>query len=314
MGAQSLGSRAIIGEFFLRLEQDVGAAWISLISMMFNSDQESETYKWLNEVPQLREWIGGRHEKGFSDNGLTIINKHYEATLKILVKDMRRDKTGQVMIRIGELAERTNSHWAKILSILIVNGESEVCYDGQFFFDTDHPTTPGNTQSNDISVDISELPALVNGVVTAPSVEEAQQSIMKGIAQILSMIDSEGEPMNENATSFLVMVPISLLITFQHALAMPSGTNVSEIKKPANMTITVVANARLSSWTDQFAVFRTDGGVSALIRQQETEVVLKSQAEGSPYEFNNDAHLHGVDAWRNVGYGRYEKACLVTMT
>ena len=87
---------------------------------------------------------------------------------------------------------------------------------------------------------------------------------------------------------------------------------MTETKIPPNLNISVAVNARLT-WTDEFAVFRTDGSVSPFIRQQETEVDLKAKAEGSEYEFDNDAHQYGVDTWRNVGYGYWQHACLVTM-
>lgn len=313
MGALALSSRAIIGEFYKTLAMDVGVAWIVLLSMLFTSDQDSEEYKWLGQSPAMREWVGGRHAKGFRENGLTIKNKHYEATIEALLSELRRDKTGQVMVRIQELALRTNSHWASLLSTLIINGESVVCYDGQYFFDTDHVEGDSGTQDNDIQVDISALPTDVHGVVTAPSVEEIQQVIMKGVAQILSFKDDVGEPMNETARSLIVMVPTSLYIVATKALNMPIGTSSSEQNIPKDMNISVVSNARLSAWTDQIAVFRTDGGVKAFIRQQETEVVLKAKAEGSEFEFDHDAHQYGVDAWRNVGYGYWQHACLVKM-
>lgn len=313
MGASTLSSRAIIGEFYRTLSQDSGA-WAPLVSMLFTSDQDSEEYAWLGQSPAMREWVGGRHAKGFRENGLTIKNKHYEATVDILLKDLRRDKTGQVMARIRELALRTNSHWASLLSTLIINGESAVCYDGQYFFDTDHSEGDSGTQSNDISVDISTLPATVHGVITAPSVEEFQQALLKGITQIQTFVDDQGEPMNEDAMSFLIMVPSSLGFVARNSLAMPAGTGVSEQRVVGGFNVQAAINPRLSSWTDKFAVFRTDGSVKPFIRQQETEVDLKAKAEGSEYEFDNDAHQYGVDTWRNVGYGYWQDACLVTMT
>lgn len=310
MGALSLTSRSVIGEFYKTLEMDVGAAWISLISMLFSSDQDSETYNWLGQSPAMREWIGGRNAKGFNENGLTIKNLHFEATIEVLVKEMRRDKTGQVMARIRDLAQRTNSHWASLLTTLIINGASTTCYDGQFFFDTDHEEGDSGAQSNDITTDISALPALVHGAaVTAPSVEEAQQAIMKSVTQIMGFVDDRGEPMNENASNFLVMVPMPLYIPFSKSISMPAGTGVSEQHIPSNINISVVPNARLS-WTDTFATFRADGNVKPFIRQQETEVDLKAKAEGTEYEFDNDAHQYGVDTWRNVGYGYWQHACL----
>ena len=100
MAATGLSSRAIIGMFYRALEQDAGPAWVNPISMPFTSDQESETYKWLGQAPAMREWIGGRMAKGFRENGLTIANKKFEATLEVPLDWMRRDKTGQIMVRI----------------------------------------------------------------------------------------------------------------------------------------------------------------------------------------------------------------------
>ena len=112
MSAKGLGSRAIIGEYYAALEQDIGASWVPLVSNVLDSTQESETYKWLGQSPMLREWIGGRNPKAFRENGITIANKHYEATMEVLLEELRRDKTGQVMIRVREMAQRVNAHWA----------------------------------------------------------------------------------------------------------------------------------------------------------------------------------------------------------
>lgn len=312
MSAETLSSRAIIGMFYRRLAQATGASWIDPISRLFSSNQDGEDYKWIGQSPAMREWIGGRNAKGFIDNGIRIENKHYEATIEFLLKDIRRDKTPQVRARIGELATRTLSHWASLLSTLIINGESTVCYDGQFFFDTDHSEGDSGTQDNDITVDISALPAQVHGSITAPSPEEMQQAILKGVTQIQSFKDDRAEPMNEDAERFLVKVPTSLSQVALNALARPWATAAGE-QKAMNLDISVAQNSRLNAWTDQFAVFRTDGDVSALIRQQETEVQLKAKAEGSEFEFDNDAHQFGVDSWRNVGYGYWQHACLVAM-
>jgi len=316
MGAQSLSSREIIGEFYKVLEQDEGMDWVSGISMFFESDQASETYNWLGQAPAMREWVGGRHAKGFTENGITIANLSYEATLEVLIDDLRRDKSGQVLVRIAEMARRTNAHWAKLLTTLIINGESTACYDGQFFFDTDHSEGDSGTQDNDLSIDISALPVAQHGSITAPSPEEMEQCILQAISQIISFLDDQGEPMNENASDFQVIVPISLLNAAHAsntARVLDSGKTNQLMSSGYNLS--VHGNARLdASWTDQFAVFRRNaGGVGALIRQQETAVTLDAIAEGSELAFNEKKHNYGVDTNRNVGYGFWQHACLVTM-
>lgn len=321
MSAYGLSSRAIIGEFYARLEQDVGASWVSQTSMLFNSDQDSETYKWLGASPAMRQWVGGRGKNGLRENGLTITNVHYEATMQVLVREARRDKTGQVLVRIAEMASRANAHWAKLLSTLLVNGATATCYDGQFFFDTDHSEGASGVQSNKISVDISALPTGdttgSHGSVTAPSVGEMALSIQQGVQQIIGFLDDQGEPMNEMARDFIVMVPSTLLNAANAACAvpfLPQGMNNTLVAGNA-YTCRPVGNVRLNgSWTDKFAVIRTDGSVKPFIRQQETEMRMSSKAEGSEYEHDNDAWEFGIDTWRNVGYGYWQHACLVTMT
>ncbi|MFO1417243.1 MAG: Mu-like prophage major head subunit gpT family protein [Methylotetracoccus sp.] len=313
MAYETLSSRAIIGSFYARLEAEFGASWISRLGMKFTSDQDVETYPWLGQSPAMREWIGGRNAKGFNDNSIEIRNKHFEATLEVEVKDLRRDKSGQIMVRINELADRANAHWASLLSTLIANGASTLCYDGQYFFDTDHQEGSSPSQSNKIDVDISALPAQVHGAVTAPSVEEMQQAILKAVTQICSLQDDQGEPMNELARNFLVMVPPAFHFTAVNALAMAQASGPTAQSVLNGFSIEAVSNARLGAWTDKFAVFRTDGSVKPFVLQEETGVMLKAKAEGSEFEFDNDAHQYGIDTWRNVGYGYWQHACLATL-
>lgn len=317
MDQSLLSSRAIMGMYFARLETDPGLAWLNGVANLFTSDQSSETYNFLGQSPAMREWVGGRQAKGFSGQGLTIVNKHYEATIEIAKRDARRDKTAQISARVEEFADRAVTHWASLVSAAILAGESTVCYDGQFYFDTDHAEGASGAQSNDISVDISGLPALLHGTATAPSVEEMQQAILAGITQILTFKDDQGEPMNENARSFLVKVPPSLYMVAVAATAtlttaaLQNNLNANVI---ANFNVQVAMNTRLTGWTDKFAIFRTDSPIKGLIRQTEQEVELKAKAEGSEFEFDNDAWQFGIDGWRGVGYGYWQRACLVTLT
>lgn len=317
MDQSNLSSRAIMGMYYARMEQSAGVSWVPGVSNRFGSDQSSETYNWIGMPPAMRAWVGGRQAKGFTGQGITIVNTHYESTIEIAKKDARRDKTGQIEARIAEFYDRGQSHWASLLSTLILNGASTVCYDGQFFFDTDHSEGDSGTQDNDITVDISAVPAQVAGSVTVPGAGEIQWAIVQGIAQIRSFLDDRGEPMNEDASDFLVMVPTPLYIPAMAAIspmmvsAMAQNVNPAQI---AGLNISVVSNARLdASWTDTFAVFRTDSPIKALIAQSEQEIELKAKAEGSEFEFDNDAWQFGIDGWRGVGYGLWQRACQVQM-
>ena len=318
MSLAELSSRAIIGRYYKRLNQKTGMAWVEALSNYFTSDQESETYKWLGQVPVMRDWVGGRQAKGFTTNGLTIENKHFEATLEIPLVDLRRDKTGQINVRVNELADRTNTHWAQLLSKLIIGGESTVCYDGQYYFDTDHKDSTGPVQSNKINITLNDYKSQIDGGKVGnpdnPSEAALRLAILRTIQQILSFKDDQGEPMNENASKFLVVVPTSLWYVARAAVSVPLtiGGASNAVKVLDEIDISISQNPRLD-WSDKFAVFRTDSSVKSFIRQEEKGIQLKAIAEGSELEFKHDKHWYGVDTWRNVGYGFWQNSCLTQL-
>lgn len=315
MGAQGLSSRAIIGTFYNMLEAVTGKSWTSQVGMEFKSDQESETYKWLGMALALREWIGGRNAKGLRENGITIENKKFEATLEVAVDDLRRDKTGQIEVRIGELVDRVDEHWAKLLSTLILAGEAAVCYDGEFFFDTDHEEGDSGAQTNDLAAgDYSELNVTTP---TNPTAIEIANVLLKMIQHQYSIKDDQGEPMNANARKFLVMVPVAFwgaAIKAVRGNLLNSGTGtVDNPLKDAEVDISVIANPRLT-WTTKLAVYRTDARTKAFIMQNEEDIKISAIAEGSELEFNDDVHHYGVKTIRNVGYGYWQFATLATLS
>lgn len=312
MNYELITSRNVIGMFFQALQQNPGLGWVLAISMYFKSDQALEEYGWLGNAPVLRRWVGGRRATGFRENGFKVENLDFEATIEIKVKDLRRDKTTQIRVRINDLVERTNTHWASLLSTLIADGEQQLCYDESYFFDTTHEEGKSGVQSNLIDVDISELPVELHGTITSPSVAEMQQAVAQAITQIVSFKDDQGEPMNEAATEFMVMVPPSMHVVAQQAFEKHLGVALEQ-RDLNNYKVNVVVNPRLSSWTSNFVVFRTDGSVSPFIRQEEGGINLGAKAEGSEFEFDHKKHQYGVDTSRNVACGYWQYACKVNL-
>jgi len=308
---KGLSSRAIIGNFYNALQVQESASWIDQIGMRFQSDQESETYKWLGMAPAMREWIGGRDSKGFRENGITIVNKKFEATMNVPVDWLRRDKTGQLRVRINEMAGRTVTHWQSLLSSLIANAGSAVCYDGQYFFDTDHAEGDSGAQSNAITVDISTIDS-TSDVASSPTARQMQHMVLSGVEKILGFKDDQAEPMNETARNFLVMVPTTLFKNAAAALSnqLIGGGDTNILTTLDGFGFGLAVNPRLTA-TDKINVFRTDGSTKPFILQEEEGVTIAAIAEGSELEFKEDRHEYGVKAIRNVGYGYWQHACQV---
>ena len=232
---------------------------------------------------------------------------------------MRRDKTGQIQVRIDELADRTNAHWAQLLSSLILSGESMICYDEHYYFDERHREDNSGVQSNRLTLNLADFETQIDGGKVGtpinPSEAALRLAILQTIQQILTFKDNQGEPLNENANQFLVMVPTNMWYVAKSALAVPLsvGGSTNPVKVLSEIDITLVQNPRLKTWSDKFVVFRTDSAIRPLIRQEETPVVLKAITAGSEHEFKCDKYYYGVDTWRNVGFGFWQYACMAQL-
>ena len=289
--------------------EDGPAAWVTALAMKTGSNQASESYAWLGAPPAMHEFIGKRQLNELKENSFSISNKDHEANLRIKSKDMRRDKTGQIQTRINQLANRVNNYPATLLSNLILNAESSLCYDGQYFFDADHSDGLSGTLSNSIT-----FPAATG---TTPTVDEFSEAIVMAIQTMVAFKDDAGEPINEGATDFLVMVPTIYMGVALKAIAVltgASGATATIAALKGDFNIRVAVNPRLT-WTTKIAVFRTDGGIQPFILQEEdggADVV--AIGDGSEYEQLNKEQIFGVDWAGNVGYGYWQGSVLVTFT
>ena len=304
-------SRAVIGRFYERLSEVQAPAWVDSLAFRIGSNQATETVNWLGMTPVMREWVSGRSAQGFRSNGLTIENKLFEATLLVNVDDARRDKTGQFMARIDELPVRAVQHRAKLLTDLILTGETALCYDGEAFFDTDHSEGDSGTQSNDITFDISD--AATAGTATAPGATTIQGAVLKAVQTIMGFKDDRGEPVNEGAMNFEVHVPVAFMGEAAKALDMPLiGGGDSNVLRSSRFRLKLEPNPRLT-WTTKLAVYCTDGTAKPFIEQVEFDPEIAAIAEGSEMEINNREHLYTVTRSGNVAFGDWRKACLVTI-
>ncbi|OCP17442.1 MULTISPECIES: Mu-like prophage major head subunit gpT family protein [unclassified Ensifer] len=118
------------------------------IATVVESNSSEETYPWLGDIPKLREWIGDRHIKGLTAKGYSIKNRKFESTISVIRDDIEDDKLGLYRPRIQMLGQSAAQHPDEITFELVNAGFSSLCYDGQNFFDVDHPVgKDGNVQS-----------------------------------------------------------------------------------------------------------------------------------------------------------------------
>jgi phage major head subunit gpT-like protein len=304
-----ISDRAVIGMILQDLERQSATSWTGRLANNFESVQRTETYGGVGNVPAVREWVGEKVKESLKEYSITITNKDWESTLQIHRKDLARDKTGQLQLRIGQLATRAAQHDEKLLSTLINTGDAAtngLAFSGQFFFDTDHALNNSGTINNDVSYNVA--------TTTAPTSTEAANAMMYAIQQMYGFKDDQGEPTNQGAKSFSVMVPVTFWAAFQQAVNTQFLANgVTNPIMGHGLNINLIPNARLT-WTEAFAVFIDDQPTKPFIIQTEEAPRVEVLSEGSDYAFNNASHLYSVVKSGNVGYGDFTKAILCTLT
>lgn len=111
-----------------------------------------ELYAWLGKFPQMREWIGDRQRQSLKTSSYRLRNKEFEVTVDVPRTAIEDDQYGiysPMMQAMGEAAGIYPDE--QIFAAMLAN---PICYDGQNFFDTDHPvgkpgfeTTVSNVQA-----------------------------------------------------------------------------------------------------------------------------------------------------------------------
>lgn len=116
------------------------------------STTASNTYGWLGKLPGMREWLGDRVVHGLQAHDYSVKNKKFELTIGVPRESIEDDQYGVFSPMFQHMGEATGAHPDELVFGAIKTGHSNVCYDGQNFFDTDHPVLDQNgattTQAN----------------------------------------------------------------------------------------------------------------------------------------------------------------------
>jgi phage major head subunit gpT-like protein len=318
MALKSLNSNAIRGEFYRTIEETpLSPAITSLAYLNTTSDQFTETYAFLGDISSYEEWVGSYSVKQLKDYKITIPNKQFRVALGVSVDEVENDKLGLVQGKIDSLSGASSIHWNNMLSDLIASGTSKVCYDGDFFFGTAHPTD-NTTQSNKINYSIgtdgSGIPTDQLGSTTNPSPASMARAILKAITQLLSLKSDTGRPVNQSASSFVLVVPLPLLAVANQAVSSAFyGVGQSNPIATSSFNITVQPDLNLT-WTNQFALFRTDAsGIAKPFILQEMNKPKYTKLDENSDTYHKEFRMEFASTTRRgAGYGLYHLAVHTT--
>ena len=120
----------------------------SQIATLVPSSTSEQKYGWLGKITKFREWIGERQVQNLVVHDYAIKNKTFENTVGVGREEIEDDQYGVYTPVIQQLGQDAALHPDELVFGLLNAGFTTPCYDGQYFFDTDHPVgAPGAQQS-----------------------------------------------------------------------------------------------------------------------------------------------------------------------
>jgi phage major head subunit gpT-like protein len=289
-------TKGLRSEFFDRLEatrtnyQD--------LTTRIQSNSDSETYRWLGSVPRMREWGTGRVARGLRTESYSVENLKYEATIEVDRDEISDDKTGQIRIRVGELAQRAATHKDFLIAQLLSNGETSGfnSYDGVPFFSGEHESGESGAQNNKLTVEVDDP--------NVPTTEEFKSAMRAAIAAILAFKDDRGEPMSLSTSGLVCVVPTGMYLTALEAVNSTIVNNTSNVLQGAARIIAFPWLSDASKWY----LLKTDGVVRPLIFQDREPAEFTALSEDSDEGFRREKFLYGVRARYRITYGYWQYA------
>lgn len=103
------------------------------------SSTSSNVYGWLKGLSGMREWLGDRVVDNLSEAEYTLANKHFEKTIGVDRNHIEDDVLGIYSDSFQLLGDGAARLPEELVWGLLKAGFTTNCWDGQYFFDTDHP-------------------------------------------------------------------------------------------------------------------------------------------------------------------------------
>ena len=262
------------------------------IAMKIPSNSGGNFYSWLSAFPRMRLWIGAKHVQNLTASDYEIPNNDFEATIEVERKHIEDDQHGMYMPQ-AQMAGYSAAQLADEMVFEAVNQSfSRLCYDGQYFFDTDHEVA-GQSISNKGITPLSNANLAV-----------AQASFGAARAAMRAIKDEDGRALNIKPTVLLVgtaLEDVARMLLNNEKLADGS-------QNPYKGAVELVVDARIESETAWF-LLDTSKPIRPFIYQERKAPDFVAQVSPqSDSVFNLKKYKFGAEARVASGYGFWQLA------
>jgi len=268
------------------------------------SNGADEKYGFIGNMPGVKEWKGDRKFEQLREANFEIENKHWENSLLISKNDIKDDRMNLYGNQMEDLAAEAMHHPDELWFETLVAGSTTACFDGQYFFDTDHVWGDSGSQSNDLAKTVVDN--------TAVTVAEFKQLFHDARSAMLNFKRDNGKffrrPVVGGMSNLMLVVPTELEYVATEAMnsQLTGGGNTNIIiDKP-----TVVTSPYLTTATAFYLLNLGDSMKPFVFQAREP---LSRGYKGLDDLETKDVKFM-TEARYNLGYLAWWNAILVTLS
>lgn len=264
-------------------------------AMEVPSDAAGEDYAWLSRFPKLRKWVGSKAVKNIKAGKYYVANEDWETTIAVKKNDLADDRLGIYRTQTMQAGESAAELHDIIVDALKNGSFTQLCFDGQYFYDTDHPVGDASV-SNKLAVALS-----------AATFAAATASYGAARTAIMTFKDEEGMPLRLIPDT--LEVPPALEAVGR--ILLEADKLADDTPNPYKGTAKLLVNPGLTSATAWFLHVTSKQSIKPFIVQMRQRPIFVSQTsmenddvfDKGEYKFGAEARATGLYGYWQLSVG-----------
>ena len=269
---------------FQKAFDETATHWQELATVVPSTTAATD-YKWLGQMPQMKEWIGEREVQNISAYNYTITNKKFEMTIGVKRDDIEDDQYGVYTPLFSNMGVAAAQHPGDLVFGCMMDGFKNKCYDGKSFYATDHKIGE-KTYSN------------------RETMELCVESFEAARAAMMSICGDKGKS--------LKLVPNILVVSPKNEKEARLILEADQINGTTNVNkglAKVMVAPELAEHPDYWFLLCTNRPLKPFIFQKRKAIKFVSMTnEHDSNVFLQDEYIYGADGRSNAGYGFWQMA------
>lgn len=259
-------------------------------AMEVPSSGTGEDYAWLSRFPRFRKWTGDKVIKNIAAGKYFVKNEDWETTISVQRNDIEDDRIGLYSVQARSAGQSAGELHDIIVDGLKNGGFTQLCFDGQYFYDTDHLVGGANV-SNKLTVALS-----------AATTAGALASYGAARAAIMGFKDDEGMPLR--LIPDVLEVPPALESVAR--VLCEQDKLVDNSPNPYRGTARVVVNPGLTSATAWFLHCTKQVVKPFIVQMRKAPVFVQQVSAENDDVFMRAEYKFGAEARATGTYGFWQ--------